>query len=345
MHRVRALLPLAISLLEACSADDATSSIAARAIDATPHPSVYAAGAYIAVGLASPGEFTDVNAKGLMVGDITLPAALYRSAFSYQLGGSVNLLSNGSGLWSTASAVNGSGAIAGAVFDNSVDYHPAVWSSTTSTPMALPHLGTAADINDAGLVVGTILRNGVQYAFLWDPAGGGKPTMLPPLPGGTASYAIAINSRNVILGSSSSSTGWSSVLWRSSGGVWVPRPIVGINALALAEGNVVVGQTANEASWGKPDYAGSFGVGVYSHATGVAPDASVAIGRSSYPVTGPAVQNAWVADRRGSLTFLPLANSLWQATYGAAVNACGLAVGSYLDFTGARRPAYWNPGC
>jgi hypothetical protein len=300
---------------------------------------------FVAGGLADPGELTDVNDKGLIVGNITLPAALYRSAFSYQIGGTVNLLSNGSGLWSSASAVNRWGAVAGAVFNNSLDYHPAVWSSTTSTPITLPHLGIAADVNDAGLVVGAISRNGLPYAFLWDPMSGSKPTMLPALPGGVESYAMAINSRNVILGSSSTSTGWSSVLWRLSGGVWIPRPILGINALALAEGNVVVGQTANEASWGKPDHAGNFGVGAYSHATGVAPDASVAIGRSSYPVTGPATQNAWVADLRGSLTFLPIANSLWQATFGAAVNTCGLAVGSYINHTGARLPAYWNPGC
>jgi hypothetical protein len=281
-----------------------------------------------------------------MVGNITLPAALYRNAFSYQLGGHVNVLANGSALWSSASAVNTPGAIAGTVFNSSLDYHPAVWTSPISAPVSLPHLGTAADINDAGLVVGTILRNGVQYAFLWDPIAGSKPTMLPPLPGGAASYAIAINSRNVILGSSSSSTGWSSVLWRLSSGGWVPRPIMGLNALALAEGNVVVGQTANEASWGKPDLVGNFGVGVYSHATGVAPDASVAVGRSSYPVTGPgSPHNAWVADRRGTVTLLPIANSLWQATFGAAVNTCGLAVGSYINFMGAQLPAYWDPGC
>lgn len=159
--------------------------------------------------------------------------------------------------------------------------------------------------------------------------------------------AIAINNRNVILGSSSSSSGWSSVLWTWNGVSWGVRAIRGgINALAQDDSRIVVGQTANQASWGAPDHVGSLGIGVSSHATGISPDGSAAIGESTYPVIGPgSPHNAWVADRAGQVTFLPLTNASWQQAFGRSVNSCGLAVGSHVDFSGRRLPAYWNPGC
>ncbi|MGQ0649290.1 MAG: hypothetical protein ACT4P7_17195 [Gemmatimonadaceae bacterium] len=304
----RLLIPL--TLLAGCRAGESASPLALNVMDFPSQAAVYPAASYVPGSLPDPGEFTDVNEKNLMVGNILLPGGLHTSAFILALGNPLFMLPNGKGAWSLAAALNTSAAITGTVFMNSVDYHPAVWPTPRTTPRLLTSVtGTASDINDAGLVVGTEIRNGVTHAFLWEPSG--ALTYLPPLAGGTATYAIAINNNDVILGSSSSSSGWFPVLWRWSGSAWRAHAITGgINALALDDRRMVVGQTANEASWGIPDHRGYFGVGVYSHATGVARDGSAAIGESSYPVTGPATRNAWVADRSGNVTFLPIPNSL-----------------------------------
>ena len=310
-----------------------------------PVLAVYPASAYAIGTLPNYGWFNDVNEKNLMAGTITTQAGNWVNGFVYLPGGQPKLLAMSGGSESAAMAVNTHGAVAGTVYYGSLDHFPAVWSNASAAPLVATLQGIAYDINDAGLVVGTALAKGGQFGFVWDTTG--KPKLLPPLPGGLYSTASAVNADRVILGASSSLTGWMSVLWRFNGAVWVPTPITGgINALALDDGSTVVGQTGGKASWGRPNQAGYFSVGVWSYANAVTRNGWVAAGNSFYPVPGPTgADNAFVADRSGNLTMLPIPNSWWTAASGRGVNGCGMAVGSLTYNSMGSHPAYWNPGC
>ena len=341
--RARRSFMVVIVALAACRPDE---RVAPRlpSVDA-PLSAVYPAAAYAISTLPDYGWFSDVNEKNVMAGTITGVAGNALNAFSYQPGGLVKLLAMPGGMTSAANAVNNHGAVVGTVSYGNFDNRPAVWSDPSALPLVAGIQGVAYDINGAGLVVGTAIVNGGQFGFVWDTTS--KPVKLPPLPGGLNTTASAVNADRIILGASSSRAGWTSVLWRFNGSVWVPTAITGgINALALDNATTVVGQTAGEASWGKPNHAGFLGVGVWSYATAVTSNGRVAVGNSFYPVLGPTgANNAFVADRSGAVTMLPIPSSWWTAATGRGVNSCGLAVGSLTFNSMGAHPASWNPGC
>lgn len=352
MH-ARTLRPLAFLLtaLAACRADQTAAPSNRLPASDTPAPAVYPAASYAISTLPDLGWVSDVNDQNYMVGTISDIAGAWVNAFVLRPGGTPKLLSLGGAQTSAAMAVNTHGAIVGTAFfgwNGSPAVHdnrPAVWSDASSAPIVAALRGTAYDINDAGLVVGTAIVRGGQHGFVWDTTS--RPIALPPLRGGYNTTASAINADRVILGASSSTNGWVPVLWRFNGSTWVPQAITGgINALALDDGITVVGQTAGQASFGKPDHAGFFAVGFQSYAAAVTRNGRVAVGPAWYPVPGPASGgNAFVADRSGAVTMLPIPNSWWTRVKAHSVNTCGLVVGSLTFNSMQEHPAYWNPGC
>lgn len=337
--------------LSACSAGEGAAPTARSQLVDAPARAVYPASSYRITALPDTGWLSDINEKHYMVGTISTRAGAWVNAFALQRGGTPKLLASGGALASAAMAVNSGGAITGALDFGysgtplSPDIRPAVWSNASSAPLVAPLRGVAYDINDAGMVVGTAIKAGGQYGFVWDTAGG--PVLLPPLRGGTNSNAFAITADRIILGASSSSSGWQYVLWKYNGSTWLPTPITGgISALAIDEGNTVVGQTAGQASWGKPNHAGFFGVGFQSYASAVTKDGWVAVGPAWSPVAGPASSgNSFVADRSGAVTMLPIPNFVWTTVTARGVNKCGVVVGSMTYNSMAAHPTYWDPGC
>lgn len=344
-------LALLSTVLAACSAGEGAAPTARPQLVEAPASAVYPASSYRITALPDTGWLSDINEKHYMVGTISTQSGSWVNAFALLRGGTPKLLASGGAQASAAMAVNTGGAITGALdFGYSgtpltPDIRPAVWSNASSGPLVAPLKGVAYDINDAGMVVGTAIKSGGQFAFVWDTTTG--PVILPPLRGGTNSTAAAITADRIILGASSSTSGWQYVLWRFNGSSWVPTPITGgISALAIDDGNTVVGQTAGQASWGKPNHAGFFGVGFQSYASAVTKDGWVAVGPAWSPVPGPAASgNSFVADRSGAVTMLPIPNFFWTTVTARGVNKCGIVVGSMTYNSMAAHPAYWDPGC
>ncbi len=148
----------------------------------------------------------DINASGEVVGCSTFPgkwarfgeiATVWREGKAIPLG-----LTNGANV-SYASAINDAGVIVGASADI-VDADPP-WQAVLWEDDVLINVGErlsgfssrADDINAAGVVCGRV-SDGGQFGdrgFIWSE---GRTTVLPAVPGGLTSIAVAINDRNML---------------------------------------------------------------------------------------------------------------------------------------------------
>lgn len=350
------LAPLALlllTLLFGCTAAETAAPAESTAARLPRASSVYPPSSYKVTLVAGEGVFEDVSSKNLIVG------MMNGLAVAMPLGGALVNLPLGPGQWSHAHGVNARGQIVGNLNLGSLtapNVVPAFWPSTTSAPIILKYPGEAVDINDHGLVVGTISRGGFTYGIVWDFSGlvGTQLTVLPPLPGGGRSTsAVAINNDWVIVGMSDSRTGWVPVVWLRSGAGWVPRQVTGgIIGYDIDAGIGIVGVTSNRASFGDPDHAGYFAALGPSLAWAVN-DRGVATGDDAGSSPGwPQYTSAFVADRGGAFTVLPMPNNpngfAWRASYGYGINSCGVVVGTGWAFPGhpyTAQPMVWDPGC
>jgi probable HAF family extracellular repeat protein len=149
-------------------------------------------------GLATPSGIS-LNDAGQVAG--SLSGGSDWQAFLQSGGKSINLGLSGSPS-SAATALNGSGQVAGWVRPSNYDMvHPFVYSGGKA--QMLPFIGVASGINDAGQVVGAKYSTlggswvtGIN-AFVY---GGGKVTELGSLPGPHSSDATAINNVGQIVG-------------------------------------------------------------------------------------------------------------------------------------------------
>ncbi|MCC6316077.1 MAG: hypothetical protein IT361_00200 [Gemmatimonadaceae bacterium] len=352
MGQQRAIGPVLVLLMGACRPDAATAPPPRVISEATTASSVYPAGQYKPITIAGEGYFSDISDANLIVGFMN------DTAIAMPLHGTVVQLTTAPGYASRANGVNGRGGIVGSVIFGSVAApvaRPAYWPRVGLNPILLPHVGVAHEINDAGIAVGQIERRGRSYAYAWDVSGvTGKPLwFLPPLPGGRNTSAVAINADWIILGTSDGPAGWQSVVWQWNGSGWTPRAVNGgIFGNDIDSGFGIVGSTGSTASFGNPDHAGFFLTGASSMAWGVNAR-GVATGDAVAASTGwPQNTGAFVADRGGNVTFLPLPTVVfgfaWRATYGYGINTCGVVVGTAWGFPGhpyTAQPAIWDPGC
>jgi probable HAF family extracellular repeat protein len=92
-------------------------------------------------------------------------------------------------------------------------------------------LTSANGINDNQQIVGQGTINGQYHAFLWQ-IGGGAPTDLGVLSGGTQSGATAINSNGRVAGTSSTGTAYHAFLWTS------PGPMTDLGTVSLSTGEI-----------------------------------------------------------------------------------------------------------
>lgn len=348
------LAPLALlllTLLLGCTTSDTTAP-AAEAARLPRANGVFPPSSYNVTLVPGEGVFEDVSSRNLIVG------MMNGVAVAMPLNGALVNLPLGPGQWSHAYGVNVKGQIVGNVdlgTLGSPNLVPAFWPSTTTLPITLKYSGEVLDINDHGLAVGTISRGGLSYGIVWDFSGlvGNHLTLLPPLPGGRATSAVAINNDWVILGASDSHTGWVQVIWLKSSTGWKPKQVTGgIAGFDLDGGVGIVGITNNRASFGDPHHAGHFAVLGISKAWGVN-DRGVATGDDAGSSPGwPQYTSAFVADRFGAFTVLPMPNNpngfAWRASYGYGINSCGVVVGTGWAFPGhpyTAQPIVWDPGC
>jgi probable HAF family extracellular repeat protein len=148
-----------------------------------------------------------VNNSGAVVG-LSYTAANTQHAFLWtQASGLQDLTPNLTSIGgATAMAINSSNQVAGYYFPNgSHNTLGFIWTQAGGI-QNLGSAGTLAyDVNDSGTVVGVSpVANGYEHAFSWTQTGGIKD--LGTL-GGGYSYALSINSRGWIVGSSLTSSG------------------------------------------------------------------------------------------------------------------------------------------
>lgn len=344
--RVMALAMAALG----CSADRGVAPGIARGTPDATRASVPGTSAYTATGYWVEGWFADVNDRNLIVGMGN------GRAIALQWGGTLHTMSSGPGIIAQAKAVNTHGVIVGSVSPNCcqwVDLFPAVWKDYLSGPKMLPDTGEALDINDQNMVVGYVMRRGVSQAFVWDLAHGTM-VQLPSLARGGSSIARAINNDHVILGSSNNRQGQSvTVLWRRNGPGWMVQVVNGgIEGMDLDSGFGIVGHNAFTASFGSPDYVGNFNVLGFSWAEAVSGNGELAVGTDAGAATGwPVSSVAFIADRRGTTTYLPWPSiGTWRDGFASGVTDCGLVVGSSWPLSSnfqpfSSQPVVWDPGC
>ncbi len=352
---MRTRLPfLLITLLAACVPEDPnapTAGVSAPA--ALPQASaVYPPGSYKITLLPAEGVFEDVSDTRLIVGTIA------GQAVAMPLGGSVFNLKQGTASASSAHGVNNPQQIVGSLnlgTQAAPQLVPAFWKAPTTLPVALRYAGEALDLNDAGIAVGTIQRGTAASGFAWDLMGVTPQSLhlLQPLPGGRNTRAYAISPDWIIVGESDAPLGWTSVIWKWDGSTWKVNAVQGgIVGFDIDGGVGIVGRTAGRASFGSPDHLGYFAT--LGPSTAWAVNArGVATGDDVGSSPGwPQNTAAFVADRSGAMTVLPLpANPNgfgWRASYGNGINTCGLVVGTLWAFPGhpyTAQPAVWDPGC
>ena len=346
-------LPLLLPALHGCAATDSAAPDAITAARLPRGNAVYPPSSYKITLVPGEGVFEEVSARNLIVG------MMNDTAVAMPLNGTLVNLNQGSAYASFAHGVNNPGQIVGHLNFGSPGYPkvvPAFWPSTASVPLTLNYPGEAVDINDHGLVVATISRGTTTSAIVWDPTGllGTPVTVLTPLPGGRSTRVYAINNDWVILGESEvKGGGWQPVLWRQSATGWSPKAVTGgIVGYDLDASSGIVGVTSNRAAFGNPNQAGYFAVAGISRAWAVN-DVGVATGDDAGSSPGwPQYTSAFVADRAGAFTVLPMPNNpngfAWRASYGYGSNSCGVVVGTGWAFPGypyTAQPVVWDPGC
>ncbi|WP_340681318.1 hypothetical protein LCL61_21340 [Amycolatopsis coloradensis] len=143
----------------------------------------------------------------------------------------------------TATAVNDRGLITGYGIGEAWKAQPLLWNSSGQMrALALPSgitTAVAAGLNNRGTVVG----GSGDFALLWDR--GGRPAVLPNLPGETSS-ATAITERGTVLGYSSAPSGTTAVRWIHGRISRLERPSGSISTHARQQNDhdVVVGGAA-----------------------------------------------------------------------------------------------------
>ncbi len=343
---------LLLTLLLGCATGDPAAPDASAAARLPRASSVFPPGQYKMTLIPGEGVFEDVSGRNLIVG------MMNDTAVAMPLNGTLVTLAIGPGRASHARGVNNQGQIVGHLDLGTLGAPrlvPASWRHTGAAPLTLNYTGEVVDINDHGLAVGTISRGPTEYGIVWDLNGlvGTPVTFLPPLPGGRGTKAVAINNDWLILGESELKSGWVPVLWRRSGTGWVPKPINGgILGLDIDAGAGIVGATGFRASFGDPDHAGYFATIGPSLAWAVS-DIGVATGDDAASSPGwPQYTAAFVADRGGAFTVLPMPSNpngfAWRASYGYGINSCGVVVGTGWAFPGhpyTAQPIVWDPGC
>jgi hypothetical protein len=221
-----------------------------------------------------------------------------------------------------AYGINDRRVVVGVVYDEQGRTFPFRWARGRTTLLRGPHgrrrqalVPERNAVNARGQVAGTLLIRGAMRAVRW--GRGGKPTLLPPLPGHAWTNAWGIDDRGVV-------SGWSRrrpsddgennpVLWSRSGAV---------RALATLPGRA---DGAAEAT------AGDLTVGYLGSTTGPERDAATAWSTPG----GPPL---FLGHLRARDTYAEL----------AAVNARGQAAGMSGSFTRRgftyAKPAIWRPG-
>lgn len=186
------------------------------------YPRIYTGGAFTSPPSPYPGQphpegsVADINDSGVAVGAFR-PTDSHYDAFVLQ-GGALTLLpapTDQAG--AVAIAVNGPGVIVGGfVATDTGQLRAVLWQKDASgqyAPFPLDNIDTAGlgqarpfDINDAGTVVGTASSPGLAStrAFVWQ---NHQSTLLPALPGGTRTRAVAVNASGVIVGTSDAADG------------------------------------------------------------------------------------------------------------------------------------------
>jgi hypothetical protein len=216
-------------------------------------------------------------------------------------------------------------------------------------------------VSARNLIVG--MMNGFAVAM---PLGGALVNL--PLGPGQWSHAHGVNARGQVVGNLNLGTLTAPDLvpafWPSTTTTPIilkyPGEAVDINDHGLVVGTIgwngleygIVGTTNNRASFGDPHHAGLFAAAGISRAWGVN-DRGVATGDDAGSSPGwPQNTAAFVADRGGAFTVLPMPSNpngfAWRASYGYGINACGVVVGTGWAFPGhpyTAQPMVWDPGC
>jgi probable HAF family extracellular repeat protein len=149
------------------------------------------------------------------------------------LGGS---LQGGSG--SSGFGINSSGEVVGVSTTNPVigsNDDPFSWTITAGMKNLYPTLdgGTAYAINNSGNIAGWVNSAATSTAALWK-IGTHTPSLLPTL-GGTVAIAVGINSHNVVVGRSTTTSGVThAFLWTQSAGITDLGTLGGSNSEAYS---------------------------------------------------------------------------------------------------------------
>lgn len=250
--------------------------------------------------------------------------------------GRTTLLPSGTADSATAYAINTFGATAGFVATRTRT--PAVWVTPTRlTTGVVRGTGEVVDLNDRNEAVGYILNpRGQAMALYWE-VNSGRWSTLPRPRGATWWRANAINNDRVIVGESD----LGGVMWTGAIGSFTVTDLKAIRPLDVDHGYGTVGDNGNpsipNALFGDPDSTGTF---IWDASARAVNGRGVAAG-VAYQFFNP--WDAFVADRAGNVTYLPVAAGLFPA--GAfGINNCG-AVAGYAALKGYWEAVVWDPGC
>jgi probable HAF family extracellular repeat protein len=159
----------------------------------------------------------DINDQLTVVGILQQPQDLrFTHAFKWSDNHLETLEALG-GPYSTATAINGAGDVAGSAQTNTETRHAVLWRGKHPRDLGVLAKGdysSARDINDKDEIVGeaNITPNGKPKAFLWH---ANVMKQLPDLPGGTICSAQAINNHSTAVGSCDLPSGLAhGVIWK-----------------------------------------------------------------------------------------------------------------------------------
>jgi uncharacterized membrane protein len=202
----------------------------------------------------SPGQATDINDKGAIVGFLVDPSGNVLSGFLWtRLNGVVHL---GSFL---PAAINNRGQVAGDCFEVLGHPRPCLWEGGVVTELGNGALsGSAFDINARGDIAGQCAScgEGLDSAFVWSRRTGVAP--LPSTRGGADAIAaaMAINHSGEVVGFETEAVATAvltPVRWTPAGEIHTfPQfqgTFVAINARGLAVGRHLVQIAANQFAW------------------------------------------------------------------------------------------------